>query len=436
MAVSPETKLSREDEARLALEHTVISFSMAWLIVALFLLTIVAVPFAQSVFEINRNRAEKREIIAPQSWDVWKLRPTREKLWPSVSEIKDYESDLEDESIVSQWLLPRVQYLLTNYLGAGNEQVYVGREGWLHYRPDVDYVSSPGFLDPALLTARRRSGDEGDALVQPDPIRAIIDFRDQLKSCGITLIVMPMPVKTMVEPQQLSARYGSTPALLKNPSQPAFLQELKSRGVMVFDPSPILIEARNQSGQAQYLKTDTHWTPPAMQNVARGLAQFIESGVLPRAGTNAYMHQARATTNTGDIAAMLTLPDNHPLFEKQTVTIQQVQTPDGKLWQPQRNVEVLLLGDSFCNIYSLPGMGWGESAGFGPQLSFYLRRPLDTIIINAGGSHTSRQKLAGDLARGRDRLKNVKLVVWQFAVRDLLIGDWKTFELSKERNHR
>ena len=40
---------------------------------------------------------------------------------------------------------------MTGWLGAGNERVYPGRDGWLFYRPDVEYLTGPGFLDPAVM---------------------------------------------------------------------------------------------------------------------------------------------------------------------------------------------------------------------------------------------------------------------------------------------
>jgi alginate O-acetyltransferase complex protein AlgJ len=38
--------------------------------------------------------------------------------------------------------------------------------------------------------------------------------------------------------------------------------------------------------------------------------------------------------------------------------------------------------------------------------------------------------LAGELARGRDRLAGKKVVIWQFAERELAFGDWKLVSLK------
>jgi alginate O-acetyltransferase complex protein AlgJ len=125
------------------------------------------------------------------------------------------------------------------------------------------------------------------------------------------------------------------------------------------------------------------------------------------------------------------------------VTIEPVREPGAASWQPDPEAEVLLLGDSFSNVYSnreaftnrVAGREyhWGEGAGLAEQLSFFLRRPVDRIVRNAGGSHTTRRDLARAIARegarGRDRLQHVRVVVYQFAVRELAVGDWQEIEL-------
>jgi alginate O-acetyltransferase complex protein AlgJ len=80
----------------------------------------------------------------------------------------------------------------------------------------------------------------------------------------------------------------------------------------------------------------------------------------------------------------------------------------------------LVLGDSFSNIYSLPTMGWGEAAGFVEHLSLALGRPVDRLVQNDNGASATRLALARD----PDRLASARVVVWQFAARELASGDW------------
>jgi alginate O-acetyltransferase complex protein AlgJ len=127
---------------------------------------------------------------------------------------------------------------------------------------------------------------------------------------------------------------------------------------------------------------------------------------------------------------MLKLPDDQALFLPQSVTVEQVQDGSGAPWEPDAKADVLLLGDSFTNIFTLEGMGWGVSAGLGPQLALALRRPLDVIAQNDSGAFATRQALARELGAGSDRLAGKRVVVWQFASRELSVGDWKLMDYT------
>ncbi|HEX7449795.1 MAG TPA: hypothetical protein VF306_19705, partial [Pirellulales bacterium] len=52
------------------------------------------------------------------------------------------------------------------------------------------------------------------------------------------------------------------------------------------------------------------------------------------------------------------------------------------------------------------------------------------ISQNDAGAYATRQTLAGELARGDDRLSGKRLVIWEFAARELAAGDWKTIPLG------
>ena len=105
-----------------------------------------------------------------------------------------------------------------------------------------------------------------------------------------------------------------------------------------------------------------------------------------------------------------------------------MQTPSGNRWQSNQESEVLFLGDSFSNIYSLGGMGWGNSAGFVEHLSAALAQPIDKIVINAGGADATRQALVQKINSGNDRLAGKRVLVYQFATREIFSGDWKLMD--------
>jgi alginate O-acetyltransferase complex protein AlgJ len=243
---------------------------------------------------------------------------------------------------------------------------------------------------------------------------------------------MPAPVKPMIEPEHLSSRYQPPlPIPLQNPDYQAFLDRLKAANVDVIDISGAVAQAKQQTGQRQFLLTDTHWTPETMEMAARLLAQKIEALSLLN-GPNLDLQTSTETiSNVGDIANMLKLPSYSHLYPPETATIHPVAKADGTPWATDPSAQILFLGDSFSNIYSLAPMGWGASAGLVEHVSYNLRQPVDTILRNDAGAHATRDLLARDIAMGHDRLAGKKILVWEFAMRELSVGDWKLVDLPQ-----
>ena len=432
---TPEThrKLSREEEAELALKHSLYTPGARSLLIALFLLTIISVPAIQFAVELRSARPSGGVATFDlyKAYPAWaNIRAARSpvdlwRLLPRAADLKAAEKQLETESVVSAWLLPRVQAVLTGKLEAGNEQVYLGRDGWLFYRPDVDYITGPPFLDPSQLRRRAHVGR-----VQPDPVKAIVDFRNQLSARGIDLIVMPVPMKPGIDTERLSPRTDPT-APLYNSSFLEFKSRLENAGANVFDPRPLLIQRKTALNNAPlYLATDTHWRPETMEFVAENLATLISSFSSSSKPSAPLQIAEKEVTGLGDIARMLRLPPTQTIYRSEKVLIHEVSSANTP-WRPTKEADILLLGDSFSNIFSLEALGWGESAGFAEHLSRALGGvPLDCILRNSDAAFATREMLSRDLARGHDRLAGKKLVIWEFAARELAFGDWKLLDLK------
>lgn len=430
---TPEThrKVSREKEAELALKNTAFTPGSRSLLILLFLLIILFIPAIQFAVELCTPHTEGRlgTFNVYKAYPAWgKIRAVRSprdlwRLLPRAAELKAVEEQLERESVVSEWLLPRVQSILAGTLRAGNEQVYLGEDGWLFYRPDVEYVTGPPFLNPTSLRRRTLA-----AAMQPDPVKAIVAFRDQLAARGIELIAVPIPMKPGVEADKLSA-WAEHNAVLQNASFPEFKARIQNAGIRLFDPASVLAERKAAAANSpHYLQADTHWRPETMEFVADKLAAFIQSsGITPPASLQI---SPKEVTGVGDIARMLKLPESQAVYRPEAVTIHEVLAGAAP-WRPLKTADILLLGDSFSNIFSLSALGWGESAGFAEHLSRALGGiPLDCILRNSDAAFATREMLSRELARGRDRLAGKKLVIWQFAARELASGDWKMLEMK------
>jgi alginate O-acetyltransferase complex protein AlgJ len=161
-----------------------------------------------------------------------------------------------------------------------------------------------------------------------------------------------------------------------------------------------------------------------MELAAKVLAGWIEASVSLQGPRKAWRREERQVEGLGDLARMLELPPGQGLFAPQRVTVRPVLG-----WASDPAAEVLILGDSYTNVYSRSDLGWGTGAGLAEQLAFYLQRPVDRIALNAGGAWASRQALARELAAGRDRLAGKRVVVVEFAARELAFGDWRRIAL-------
>jgi alginate O-acetyltransferase complex protein AlgJ len=437
--------LSREQIAKIEIGQTSISPRMKWLLVASMVGVVVAVPIAQVCVELVRgaDRPQPTNIFfrisevpghwrnEPGSW-LDKLQAANANL---LADINAYEDNLDDQSILVEGILPTAQSVLTAF-GAGNEQAYIGRQQWVFFRPAVDHLTGPPFLDEDLLAARAAAGSEWQEPPQPDPRRAILDFQGQLKQRGIELVVVIAPAKGTVHPEKFTDRYAERDMPVQNPSHEELVATLQQAGVRVIDAADLLMKARRRDGKPaaagppQFLETDTHWRPDAMELVAAEIAQAARDLAPSELQSGVYARNTLEVRNLGDVAEMLQLPDGQQFFFPQAVTIQPVADADGKPWQADIRGDVLLLGDSYSNIYSEPLMGWGSAAGLGAQLSYHLQRPVDALVQNDSGAFKTRRMLVRRWRRGEDHLAGKRLVVWEFAARELSFGDWKMIELS------
>jgi hypothetical protein len=413
------TDPSHDENLRRGILFTAVSRPVAAALVVAFLGIIYAVPIVQAARDaLNGDESVLR--------DLFRHRPTRENL-------RQFDDDLQKASTPREWVKPRMQELLTRHGGYGNSKAVIGRDGWLYYAPGVTAVGGPGFLDRALIASRQKDAlDAGEPPLHADPRPAILDFARYLGGRGIRLVLFPVPDKASLQPVELHGRVRSAsgpPA--RNPDTQRLLRELEQAGVLVFDAHPAVLRAGEP---ARFLVQDTHWNSGWMESVAADLGHFlIAHGVVPpvRPGAPPRFHfQQRTVTRLGDVADMLGLPEGQTLFRPFTEIIHEVDDEKGAPLEPSEKGSVLLMGDSFTNVFTLEQMGWGVSAGLGPHLALALDRDVDVIARNDAGAHATRQLLFNALGGGEDRLAGKTVVVWELASRELTVGDFKPIDWS------
>jgi len=436
----PPWERARIKQARFEAGCTSVSRYLAVMLVTAFFVAITAAPIAQALTDLGLYQrivtafslgdTDVAESGPPPSI-LTRLFTSNRSLLAAIHTIDDL---LANRSLVAQVIRPPVQQLMTAWLGAGTEQVELGLEGWLFYSPDLNHVIGPGFLAPEQLGRRASSGDTLAAAPQPDPRVALVDLRGQLARRGIALVIMPTPVKPTMHPERFASR--SPPrSVVSNASYAAFIDELQQDGLLIFDVTAELAKDKSHGAGPMFLATDTHWRPETVERIAERLAGFLKTAVpLPARPAAGYSATSVDLSNRGDTAQLLSFSENQPLYPPEPVTIRRITTGDGTAWRPDPRADVLLLGDSFTNVYSVQTMGWGEAAGLAEQLGFVLQRPIDRLSRNANGAFASRELLSAELRRGRDRLAEKRVVIYQFAARELSYGNWKLIDLTLDRS--
>jgi alginate O-acetyltransferase complex protein AlgJ len=395
--------------------HTEVSRPVAALLTYGFLLAIAVVPLVQLWLEKSRDED-------PFVLELFRHAPTRERL-------REFEEELAKTSDFKDYVQPRVQELLTRFGRVGNTKGAVGQGGFLYYVPGIEHVSGPDFLDAGRIAQRERSAREAGSPVHADPRPAIFALQRALAQRGIQLVLFPVPDKAMLQPLQLHGRGdpGKGLEVAHNAGWPQFAAELKARQLTLFHPAPATLAPGEPP---RFLTQDTHWNPRWMRVVAQELATLIQAKVAlpPVEPKPQYTLTEEPVERVGDVTDMLKLPEEQKLFLPERVRIDVVKDASGATWEPDQKADVLLLGDSFNNVFSMDFMGWGAGAGFGGHLAVALGRPVDVIAQNDSGAFATRQALSLELAGGNDRLAGKRVVIWEFAVRELSVGDWKPVE--------
>jgi acetyltransferase AlgX (SGNH hydrolase-like protein) len=330
---------------------------------------------------------------------------------PNRTNLRVFENELEDRSYLSKITQPFMRSLQYTALKDTGDKALMGRDGWFFYKPGVRYLIEPWPIQ------------SGKVSKHDNIISAITDFRDQLDSRGIKLMLLPTPGKASVYPEMLTSRAAKE----HNPvyaNTRKILNDIQAAGIELID----LFELYQQESvrhEPLYLKQDTHWSTHGMQLAAKHTSErLMELGWVNR-NTKDYKLKPVSFSRYGDVLSMINLPTFERQYEPEQLNCQQViDSSDGLPYKDDPSSEILVIGDSFLRIYERDEPG---SAGFVSHLAYEMKIPVTSIINDGGASTLVRQ----ELSRKSDLLQNKKVVIWEFVERDLLFGieGWKKVHL-------
>jgi len=357
-----------------------------------------------------------------------------------------------DQAPYAKIIRQRTQAKLTNWFGEGNTKTLLGDRERIYLRAGIDGLTGYGPLKP-----------EPDSVMKdPDrpnwtaPLPVIEKFAAQLKERGIELLLVPVPVKAMIYPENIGN--GNWDGPVHHRDQDALYDKLRQAGIDVLDLSDTFWSLKEQG--PVFLNQDTHWTQNTMQKAAEEVAAKIKSRPWfnsVQAGLQTKQTSAERN-HIGDLVEMLDLVNPKTLFqpEVQSLKIVNDSSTDKRVGNDKTS-PLVLLGDSFVNIYDDPGIGFGIpnwkseekpageqadsqpliGAGFAQHLAAQLETPLDLITANGGGATQVRKEFA---QRADNEVRAKKLVVWVIASRDLLLSEtpslpakvrWSDVEFNK-----
>ena len=396
-----------------------VGHGVAWVLTFVFLLLCLLPPFWRNANEFLKGENGWTPVI-----ELFRYSPKDGTLGAHLRVAEKKIEDAEYTVAPRRWM----QGVLTSTLREGNRKTTIGKDGWLYFGPAINAVTGYGPLKPEPDTVAKDPNREP----WNGPFDAIVRFNEQLESFGVELILMPIPVKPMILPEHLTGKPASGP--ISHPDAEKFYAALREKGIEVLDLSDEW-HAAAKEGEQVFLKQDTHWTPQMMQSTARRVATYLKSQAwFDETWANAERFSAgeeAVVSAPGDLRDNLELPGPLNPFSEEVTEIVPVNQGVEPVSIYDRESPIVLLGDSFTNIFHQEDMKWGETAGFAEHLSLELGVGLDTIAQNGQASTGVRRNLA--MRQGAVALmKRKKAVLWAIAARDLFLSETPARETGVE----
>jgi alginate O-acetyltransferase complex protein AlgJ len=305
---------------------------------------------------------------------------------------------------------------------AGSNGVVVGKDGWLFLQEELEHLGSSAFYGSEVVKVSKATKPEF-----ADPLPVIVDFNNQLKERGITLVFMPVPPKALIYPDMLPGNFSRE--MVKELSRPyeELYGKLAEQGVQVLDLIP-LFNADRDTAQV-YCKTDTHFSGQGLSVSADAVSKEVKQASwyagVPK---KKYSMEERTVDILGDLSLM------DKSDGKESLPLQFVIDPDsGKNISADPDSPVLLLGDSHTLVFSVGGDLHTTGAGLFDQLSADLGFAVDLLGVRGSGATPSRIKLYQRSRKNPDMLAKKKVIIWCLSARELTgSGGWRKIPVAKK----
>ncbi len=299
-----------------------------------------------------------------------------------------------------------------------------GNEGWLFFGPELRHVAAGQFWSSrAAEVGRSRSAEHAD------PLPAILDFNEQLKARGVELIMMPVPAKAVIRPDNIPGGFqtATNTSLPRFDAQEQLFHEiLRTNGIHVVDLAPLFMRNRGHERGPVYCKQDSHWSGKGCVLAAEKVAEYIRGRPwLANIGKQAFTSEWIRVSITGD----LWKGAEDESLEKEELSLRRVgeATESGlQPVEPDENSPIVLLGDSHTLVFHSGGDMHARWAGLPDQLALELGFPVDLVGVRGSGATPARINLLRRAQKDPGYWTKKRVVVWCFSVREFTQSDgWR-----------
>jgi len=356
--------------------------------------------------------------------------------------LRAWEAEMEETSIAANTFRPPMQFIRYALMQDLGEKGVPGSDGWMFYKPGIEYLTRPFIRDKRSIIV-----DPNDKPLVDNPIQTIVTFNKQLDSLNVDLLVVIVPGKGTIYPDQLNRSYYKADDAGRFPHSLRVIDSLRSYGIACVDLFTPFREARMKdsiAGDPLYLSKDTHWKSRGLRLASKLVAEKVKQ--YPWFNENIhtvdYALDSVTVDREGDVGTMTNLPDfairdlqlRFPLEPTLCYQVYSVRKNGAgeeisrRLYRDDyRNTKIILIGDSFSRIYQTDPP---RSAGWISHLAYELQHPLGTFVSDGGASTLVRRQLS-NAQKKKNILRGKKLVIWEFVERDLRFGaeGWQHVEL-------
>ena len=303
-----------------------------------------------------------------------------------------------------------------------------GLDGWMFFGPELRHLSLERFWGPDVTTVSRSRRPE-DA----DPLPAILDFKRQLDSLGVELLLVPVPPKAVIYPDKVSdAVTIPIPVPRLDLAHQQFYAQLRTDGVEVLDLTDLFITERFHPDGPVYCRTDTHWSGTGCTVAAAAIASLIRGRVwYDELDTQPYTAAWYSITIAGDLTREGGVPEPRPQEELRLRGVVASTGRSRSRVSPDPNSPIVLLGDSHNLVFHAGDDMHSVGAGLPDQLAFQLGLPLDLVAVRGSGATPARVNLLRRAQADPGYWSRKRLVIWCFAARELTESDgWRRVPIA------